>query len=184
MKSRAQLCARQAPKNLHHQNLPFIIFWIWLEHMCGFRAHPRTHPHGAPPDTTVEDACSVCLQFRQELKHHDQTSSKHEKVALWVKVAISFFQGVAGNRLVCTMKIARSCAFCLKKFEIQNWFLSFFKYDADACAISARHHDAPVYFLSKIIILIYLSLFQINIRKSKFYCTRTKKYVFGSFHDK
>ena len=35
----------------------------------------------------------------------DQTSSRHEKVALWVKVAINLFKVFPENRLVCTVKM-------------------------------------------------------------------------------
>ena len=55
-----------------------------------------------------------------------------------------FVQGVSGKSIGVHYENAPvvACAFCLRKCDRQRWSLSFFKYDVDACAISARPHDA------------------------------------------
>ena len=105
-------------KTFTSTKLAFSHFWIWLEHMCGFRTHPRTHPHGVRQpilqqkmpfvfacnfgkNQSIQNVYFKTLIFSKSY----QTSSTHEKVSLWVKVAINLFKVFPENRLVCTMKM-------------------------------------------------------------------------------
>ena len=40
-----EIARAPSAKTFTSTKLAFSHFWIWLEHMCGFRTHPRTH-HG------------------------------------------------------------------------------------------------------------------------------------------